>query len=137
MGGPELRLYEREPADRHDVDCVEIYLPKSIAFLSELYNFLRENVRQRLDPLRLDGFSIYEVDGVFWGKMDTYDQRTLVIRPLFVRAREKVAPRVKELIDALGGEIARTIATEEEDIWVCRYRQELTVFRGQRRLLAT
>jgi hypothetical protein len=62
------------------IDCVEIYLPKSIEFLSEIYQLLRDKVKNRLGGVVLDGFSIYEADGVFHGEV-LWEQRTLVIRP--------------------------------------------------------
>ena len=84
MAERELGTIEEGPGERKQIDCVEIYLPKSIEFLSELYLFLREKVQHRLGQIVLDGFSTYEVDGVFQGEK-LWEQRTLVIRLLFVR----------------------------------------------------
>jgi hypothetical protein len=79
-------LTEREGrfGEQKQIDCVEVYLPKSIEFLSELYRFLREKVTNPFDKVSLDGLSIYKVDGVFRGEK-LWEQRTLIIRLLFVR----------------------------------------------------
>jgi hypothetical protein len=130
---PGAGLGQQSAPERRQLDCVEIYLPKSIEFLSELYQYLREKVTHGLShPLVLDGFSIYEVDGVFRGEV-LWEQRTLVIRLLFPRP-EKHAALLEAMINDLGSQIAR-IAAEEEQIWISHYPQELRVFRGLRRLL--
>src|SRR5205807_10105884 len=102
MAGPELNLIEEPLGAQKQIDCVEIYLPKSIEFLSELYRFLRERVTNRLlSPLPLDGFSIYEVDGVFYGER-LWEQRTLVIRLLFPRPAASTAAPVSARIADVG-----------------------------------
>src|SRR3954463_16561964 len=102
MAGPELNRFEEPLGAQKQIDCVEIYLPKSIEFLSELYRFLRERVTNRLSILlALDGFSIYEVDGVFYGEQ-LWEQRTLVIRLLIPRPVGSPAPRVSALVATLG-----------------------------------
>jgi hypothetical protein len=125
--GTEWNVSE-PPGQRKQLDCVEIYLPKSIEFLSELYQLLREKVRNRLG-------SIYEVDGVFRGEQ-LWEQRTLVIRLLLLRPGKHPSPAVERTISALGREIATTVAVNEEQIWICRYPQALTVFRGLKRILS-
>lgn len=134
MPGSELRAFEQPPGDRKRIDCVEIYLPKSILFLSELYRLLREKVTNRLGDVVLDGFSVYEVDGVFRGDR-LWEQRTLVIRLLFIRAADNPALLVDARISDLGREIAARVAFEEEQIWICQYPQNLTVFRGLKKAL--
>ena len=123
------RLY-----DRKYIDCVEIYLPKSIEFLSELYQFLREKVKNRLGSIALRGFSIYEVDGVFQGEQ-LWEQRTQVIRLLLVRPGMNPSPPVELTINDLGMEIAK-VADKEEEIWICHYPQTVTVFHGLKRILS-
>jgi hypothetical protein len=118
--------------DRKQVDCVEIYLPKSIEFLSELYQMLRNKVRNRLGSVVLDGFSVYEVDGVFYGET-LWEQRTLVIRILFVRKAETPPDLLEFWISELGREIATRVAVREEQIWICHYPQNLRVFTGLQR----
>jgi hypothetical protein len=44
MAGSVLSVKEQPVGEQGQIDCVEIYLPKSIEFLSELYQFLRERV---------------------------------------------------------------------------------------------
>ena len=119
---------------RKQVDCVEIYLPKSIEFLSELYRFLREKVTNRLGKVVLDGFSIYEVDGVFLGEQ-LWEQRTLVIRLMFVRLVKAPADGLQGRIADLGRELAMKIAVKEEEIWICHYPQTLFVFKGLKQAL--
>ena len=132
--GAELPLLEQPLGEQKQVDCVEIYLPKSIEFLSELYQLLRDKVTRRLGEVVLDGFSVYEVDGVFRGER-LWEQRTLVIRLLLVRPAERPALLVSATINDLGREIAFKVAREEEGIWICHYPQSLVVFRGLKRIL--
>jgi hypothetical protein len=133
--GSELNVIEPALGERKQIDCVEIYLPKSIEFLSELYQFLREKVTNRLNQVVLDGFSIYEVDGVFQGE-HLWEQRTLVIRLLFIRPAGSPASVVSGRITDLGRAIATRVATREEEIWICQYPQILTVFPGLKRILS-
>jgi hypothetical protein len=134
--GVEFKPVERPPGERKQVDCIEIYLPKSLEFLSELYRFLREKVTQRLGLVVLDGFSIYEVDGVFRGEQ-FWEQRTLVIRLLLVRPVLTPDLVVEGLINDLGREIVLQVARREEEIWICHYPQNLMIFRGLQRLFTT
>jgi hypothetical protein len=135
MPSAEMPFYQPPLLERRQVDCVEIYLPKSIDFLSELYQMLRDRTRNRLGSVVLDGFSVYEVDGVFYGEV-LWEQRTLVIRILFIR---KVATP-PDLLDAtifqLGREIATKVAVREEQIWICHYAQNLRIFTGLKRLMS-
>jgi hypothetical protein len=119
------------PSVRKQIDCLEIYLPKSLEFLSELYRFLREKVTTRLGHVVLDGFSIYEVDGFFRGE-SLWEQRTLIIRILFVKP--EVTAQLEAVIQELGREIASQVAVREEQIWICSYPQQLRVFAGLKRL---
>ena len=48
MAGTYLKLIEQARARREELDCVEIYMPKRMAFLSELYTLLREKVNNPL-----------------------------------------------------------------------------------------
>lgn len=136
MPGSELNLIEPPLGRRRQIDCVEIYLPKTIEFLSELYRLLRDKIRDRLAPITLDGFSIYEVDGVFRGE-EEWEQRTLVIRLLLIRPQVGFVAPVNELISNLGREVATKVAIREEQIWICQYPQTLTVFTGVQRLLTS
>jgi hypothetical protein len=125
----ELELTVAPLGERKQIDCVEIYLPKSIEFLSELYQFLKEKVTNRLSLSVLDGVSIYEADGVFQGEQ-LWEQRTLVIRLLFIRLPGYDPSRLMARIADLGREIATRVAVKEEEIWICHYPQTLTIFRG-------
>ncbi len=111
----ELPFLESDAIKRKQIDCVEAYLPKSIDFLSELYQLLRDKVTYRLGNLVLDRFSIYEVDGVFQGET-LWEQRTLVIRMLFIRKASTPATLVDAIILELGREIATKVAIREEQI---------------------
>src|SRR5262245_31292840 len=114
--------------ERRQIDCVEILLPKSIEFLSELYRYIRDKVTNRFDQVVLDGYSIYEVDGVFRGER-LYEQRTLVIRVLFIRAPGEPPGGVEARVGLLGREIVTKVAGMEEEVWICHYPQILRVFR--------
>jgi hypothetical protein len=117
------------PFERRQLDCVEIYLPKNLKHLSELYSFLRDCVAERRGGVGLEGFSIYEVDGVFRGTNNrVWDERTLVIRILFLRPAETPILSLRGKISGLGREISR-IASAEEEIWICDYTQGVSIFR--------
>jgi len=133
--GAELPSQQPSSFASKQIDCVEVYLPKSIEFLSELYQMLREKVTQRLGDLVLDGFSIYEVDGVFHGER-LWEQRTLVIRVLLIRKTETASTQLEVTILELGREIATRVAIHEEQIWICHYPQTLRIFMGLKRLLS-
>ena len=135
MPGVELPSSQPPLLDHKQIDCVEIYLPKSIEFLSELYQMLRDKTTQRLGSLVLDGFSIYEVDGVFLGER-LWEQRTLVIRILLVRKAETPVDQLEATIFELGREIATRVAVREEQIWICHYAQNLRIFAGLKRLMS-
>ena len=81
MPSPELPFQQTPLLDKKQIDCVEVYVPKTIEFLSELYRMLRDKTMNRFGDLVLDGFSTYEVDGVFYGEK-VWEQRTLVLRIL-------------------------------------------------------
>lgn len=135
MPSVEMPFQQPRLYDRKHIDCVEVYLPKSIAFLSELYQMLREKTTNRLGSIVLDGFSIYEVDGVFHGEV-LWEQRTLVIRILFVRKTDTPADLLEGTLFELGREIATTVAVHEEQIWICHYAQSLRIFTGLKRLMS-
>lgn len=119
--GGASAVVEIKPRDFH---CVEIYLPKRLKHLSELHEYLRfqltERTAERGGDLSIDGFSIYEVDGAWRGEEIT-DERTLVIRILFVRSKEddrSLQGRIREL----GRDIA-AIAPTEQEVLICHYPQ--------------
>jgi hypothetical protein len=122
------------PGERKEIDCVEIYLPKSIEFLSELYQLLRDMVTNRLGAIVANGFSIYEVDGVFYGER-LWEQRSLVIRLLLPKGLSRKGQAVEWRVALLGQALATRVAVKEEEIWICHYPQTLTIFRGAKRLL--
>lgn len=134
MPSVELPFQQPPLLDMKQIDCVEIYVPKSIEFLSELYQMLREKTKNRLGSLVLDGSSIYEVDGVFHGEV-LWEQRTLVIRILLVRKVDTPSDLLETTIFDLGREIAIKVAVREEQIWICHYAQNLRIFTGIKRLM--
>ncbi|MGE3317502.1 MAG: hypothetical protein AB7O26_20505 [Planctomycetaceae bacterium] len=126
---------KRTPDDSaHALECVEIYVPKNLEHLSELYNYLRRKLGERRDgvpqPVPIDGFSMYEVDGAFYSDR-IYQERTIVIRILFRRDPADDAESVREKIQSLGAEIASTVAITEEEIWICHYPQGVVIFRSE------
>src|SRR5205807_2411220 len=99
------------------------------------YQLLREKVTNWLGTVVLDGFSVYEVDGVFRGER-FWEQRTLVIRLLLIQRTEKPTGLFAWTIHEIGSEIASRVAVKEEEIWICHYPAKLTVFIGLKRVLA-
>jgi hypothetical protein len=115
-----------------NLECVEIYVPKKLEHLSELHNFLRSKLADRsegrLRSVPIDGFSMYEVDGAFLSDR-IYEERTLVIRILFMRASDDDEESIRTKITSLGREIATTVALTEQELWVCHYPQGVVIFR--------
>jgi hypothetical protein len=56
----ELPIFDPGPGEKKALDCVEIYLPKRLRFLSRLYRFLRRSVKYRTGQITLDGFTVFE-----------------------------------------------------------------------------
>jgi hypothetical protein len=123
-----LEIYELSQTANRQFQCVEIYLPKRLKHLSELYDFLRNKVAQRLGVLVLDGLSIYEVDGVFRGAKQLWEERTLVIRILLPPSAEQPLIVLQGRINDLGRELC-VVAGDEEEIWISNYAQTVTVFK--------
>jgi hypothetical protein len=123
-----LEIFEQPASAARQFQCVEIYLPKRLKHLSELYDFLRNKVAQRLGALVLDGLSIYEVDGVFRGASQIWEERTLVIRILLPPSAEQPLVVLQGRINDLGRELC-VVAGDEEEIWIGNYPQTVTVFK--------
>jgi hypothetical protein len=132
-------MSERPSSSVHDVsvnsksvECVEIYIPKKLEHLSEVFNYLRQKIVDRsqvhADSVTIDGFSLYEVDGAFLGRT-IYQERTLVVRILFARDSAADASVIQRKIMELGRDIATAVALAEEELWVCHYPQSVVVFR--------
>lgn len=115
------------------VECVEIYIPKKLEHLSEVFTFLQRKLERRASgrtgTVTIDGFSLYEVDGAFLGGR-IYQERTLVVRILFPRSDEEDPGVIQEKILELGRDIATAVALDEEELWVCHYPQSVVVFRA-------
>jgi hypothetical protein len=113
------------------MECIEVYVPKKLEHLSELYTYLRNKLSKRKEGRRqrvpIDGFSLYEVDGAFYGEQ-IYQERTIVIRILLNRANDD-DETIHDKIQLLGTEIASTVAISEEELWICHYSQNMTRFR--------
>jgi hypothetical protein len=119
--------------DTADVfECVEIYVPKKLEHLSELFNYLRGKLHDRAagvpQAVPIDGFSLYEVDGAFLGER-VHEERTMVIRILLKRDTADDASSIWHKINALGSEVAATVAITEEELWICHYPQGVVIFR--------
>jgi hypothetical protein len=130
-----LQLYDA-PLEVHELDCVEIYMPKRLQHLAELYAFLRALITDRLEAIVLDGFSVYEVDGVFQGREKLWEERSLVIRILSPRPARTPKALVQGKMKDLGRGIATRVAPNEEEIWICHYPQTVLVFRPRTKLIA-
>jgi hypothetical protein len=117
-------------------ECIEIYVPKKLEHLSELYNYLRQKLSERKAGLRqgvlIDGFSLYEVDGAFYGA-EIYQERTVVIRILVERAEDEDEQLILQKIQALGSEVATTVALTEEELWICHYPQRIVIIKARGR----
>src|SRR5215216_5281582 len=100
-----LPIFEQREPSQGPFQCMEIYLPKRLKHLSELYDFLRAKVAQRVDALVLDGLSIYEVDGVFKGGRQVWEERTLVVRILLPPSAEQPQMVLQGRINDLGREL--------------------------------
>lgn len=118
-------------------ECVEIYVPKKLEHLSELYNYLRRKLadRQTGEPqsVPIDGFSLYEVDGAFHGAQ-VYQERTVVLRILLSLAAETSHQELRNRIDALGAEVAATVSMSEEELWITHFPQRLVIIRPSLRV---
>jgi hypothetical protein len=123
-----LEVFEQAETAAWPFQCVEIYLPKRLRHLSELYDFLRSKVAQHLGALVLDGLSIYEVDGVFRGARQLWEERTLVIRILLPPSVEQPLIVLQGRINDLGRELC-VVAGDEEEIWISSYPQTVAVFK--------
>jgi hypothetical protein len=103
-------------------------VPKKLEHLSELYNYLRQKLAERKagveQAVPIGGFSLYEVDGAFFGS-EIYQERTVVIRILLQRAAAEDDHSIRHKIETLGSEIAATVAVAEEELWVGHYTQEI------------
>src|SRR5688572_29431409 len=115
-----LQVFEAGEAGQRQFQCVEIYLPKRLRHLSELYDFLRNKIEQRLGALLVDGLSVYEVDGVFRGERQLWEERTLVIRILLPPTVEQPQIVLQGRIHDLGRELC-VVAGDEEEIWISNY----------------
>jgi hypothetical protein len=112
-----------------EYDCVELYLPKRLAYLSGLYAYLHSRLQepgdQQARAFVLDGFSIYEVDGA-WRDQATEapvsDERTLVIRVLVQHNEESDPEAFRRKISELAQDVA-ALAADEKAIFISYHRQ--------------
>lgn len=121
------------PLSSAGFECVEIYVPKKLETLAKLYAFLQEKLVERKRGIdqeaSIDGFSLYEVDGAFYGH-EIYQERTIVIRILFSRAGSDDDQSLAQKIRVLGREIATSVAIDEEELWMCHFPQGVVIFRS-------
>jgi hypothetical protein len=121
-----------------EYDCVELYLPKRLAYLSALYAYLHKRLRERpgeqTRALAFGGFSIYEVDGA-WAEPSAeqsvsasptdeppIDERTLVIRVLAPHNEEHDPESFRQKLNELAKDIAE-LAPGEKEILISYHRQ--------------
>lgn len=109
------------------LECVEIYVPKTLNNLSLLFQYLQRKLRDRQQAVVIGGFSLYEVDGAYFGER-LYEERTLVVRILMTVCSEDPS-RLSQEIAALGREVASAVALEEEELWICHYPQTAMIVR--------
>jgi hypothetical protein len=132
VSGDRLMPASDVSVNAQSVECVEIYIPKKLEHLSEVFNYLRRKLEGRGVPspesVTIDGFSLYEVDGAFYGGR-IYQERTLVVRILFTRGDLEDTLGIQRKILEIGRDIATAVALGEEELWVCHYPQSVVVFR--------
>jgi len=120
------------PGSERRFECVEIYVPKKLEHLSELYNYLRKKLADRKAGIEqevpIDGFSLYEVDGAFYGA-DLYQERTVVVRILMSKAEGADEGEMQRKINSLGREVAETVAIAEEELWIAHYPQGILILK--------
>ncbi len=109
---------------------VEVYLPKRLSDMSELYRFLREAVSNRSGPVVLDGFTIYEGDGAFWDD-GVFEERSLVLRMHWTPGDGGEA-ETRRRIQTLGRLLAEEITPEQRQIWITASTGTLDVFQGRK-----
>lgn len=124
----------RDWAKSTPFECVEIYIPKKLETLAKLYGFLQSKLIERRRGVEsddaIDGFSLYEVDGAFYGR-EIYQERTIVIRILFKRDKSESARSIAKKIQLLGRDVAASVAVKEEELWICHFPQGVIIFRPQ------
>jgi hypothetical protein len=125
----ELPHKDERAASESDIDYIEVYLPKKLEHLSELYRYLREKIGKEHESHLFHGFSVYEVDGVFLGRRKKiWEERSLVIRVLFMRPEGVPDSYVLFRIRDLGRELATQVAPHEEQIWICHHQYRVIRF---------
>ena len=120
----------QSPGSERRFECVEIYVPKKLEHLSELYNYLRKKLADRKAGIEqevpIDGFSLYEVDGAFYGT-EVYQERTVVVRILMSQGEDE--SEMQRKINSLGREVAETVAIAEEELWIAHYPQGILILK--------
>lgn len=107
-----MNSYKREDIK---TKVLEIYIPKKLDYLSELYKFLTDQIKLNSKVLLLSGFSIYEVDGAYTGQK-VYEERILVVRIIYNQSDD-----ISLKIDELANEIIKICQKKEEEIWLLQY----------------
>jgi hypothetical protein len=127
---------KRLPLPSTAFECVEIYVPKNLENLANLYAFLQEKLSERKQgteqDVAIDGFSLYEVDGAFYGH-EIYQERTIVIRIMFNRDASDDDHTLARKIQVLGSEVAASVAMNEEELWICHFPQGVVILRPHKR----
>ena len=109
-----------------DVEVVEIYVPRRLEYLSELYKWLREQLEDPYASL-LKGFSIYEVSGAYIGTR-LYTEQTMVVRLIFELATEDKTQVAHEgRINHIAENILEITGFKEEEVWLIRTQAVKTV----------
>jgi len=113
-------------------ECVEVYVPKTLENVAKLYRFLETKLIERKQGLPqravIEGFSLYEVDGAFYGH-EIYQERTIVVRLLLRHESSEDHQMLAGKIQVLGQEIAASVAMNEEELWICHFPQGVVIFR--------
>jgi len=112
----------REPKEEPEpwmVSIFELYIPKRTNYLSELYQFLHDAVTSGAS-IRLDGFSVYEVDGAYRGKAQAYEERVCVVRLVLPKAIAEARTPNPSVLE-MGQKLLQITGFKEEEVWIVRY----------------
>ncbi len=116
-------------------ECIEIYVPKNLRVTSALYEFLVGRLEsdpafsESLGEPTITGFSLYEADGAFRGQNRIYEERTIIVRLLIIRAQKLSDGNFESQIKTLARNIAKDVLNSEEEVLVSHYSQQVKLLR--------
>ena len=103
-----------------NAEVVEIYLPRRLEYLSELYRWLKAQLVSPGYKSLFKGFSLYEVSGAYVGTR-LFTEQTVVVRLIFDVSSgrlERVSHEAR--MDDIADSILRMTGGREEEVWLIR-----------------